>query len=551
LSKSINAIGVIAAGGLQSRAIHPVNISKTFFPLLNRPAIENSLDALGGIGISEAFLTVGPNEISLVSLPGRSNGLAVHTVIENQPRGTAGCLKQISDHTNGHTLVLVAGNLLFFAEEDLAQMMQFHKDSGSALTIGLISATNKNGMDTEKVNIGSDGEIESIERIYPSVRQNGGPKTSGLYIMEAHVLDHIRDTGFFDLKEQLVPELREVGKAIRGWTHERYSFSARTMDDYLRANFDCLKNYQLAKEFLQDYREIKKHVWVGRDADISRSATLVRPLIIGNNTRIEAGASIIGPSIIGDSCVVGSNGFVRESVLWPKSEVPLDFEVEKCLLSGRAFSAENSHCREMMLLNGSPRLSNAHDDKKSPISRKVVFKPPRSLGAENTYLAIKRALDVVLATVGLVLTAPFLAIIAVLIRLDSRGPALFKQERCGQNGINFRMIKFRSMVENAEELKPTYSHLNRADGPMFKILLDPRETRLGSILRACKVDELPQLVNVLRGEMSLVGPRPLEIQSPLEGCTPVRQARNNWALAGQGKGRPRIPRVDPIRSAIR
>ena len=511
LSNSIDAKAVIAAGGLQSRAIHPVNISKTFFPLLNKPAIENSLNALGGIGISETFLAVGPNEISLADLPNRSNGLAVHTVVEDYPRGTAGCLKQVSDRLNGHTLIVISGNLLFFAEEDLVEMMQFHRNSGSSLTIGLISAANKNGMDTEKVRIGSNGEIESIERIYPSVKRNGGPKTSGLYIMEPHVLDNIRDNGFFDLKEQLVPELRDAGKAIRGWTHERYSSSAHTMDDYLRANFDCLKNYDLAKEYLKDYTEIKKHVWVGRNADISPSATLVRPLIIGNNARIEAGASIVGPTIIGDRCFVGSDSFIRESVLWPGSEVPVDFEVEKCLLSGRAFSTENSHCREMVLLNGNPSLNNGSGAGEKTVSRKVSFKAARSIGAEKTYLAIKRFFDIVLAAFLLIPAAPFFALAALLIKLDSKGPAFFLQKRCGKNGISFQMIKFRSMVENAEELKLTYRHLNRADGPMFKILNDPRETRVGRILRTCKMDELPQLINVLRGEMSLVGPRPLSM----------------------------------------
>jgi lipopolysaccharide/colanic/teichoic acid biosynthesis glycosyltransferase/dTDP-glucose pyrophosphorylase len=507
----MNAKAVIAAGGLQSRAIHPVNISKTFFPLLNRPAIEHSLDALGGLGISEAFLTVGPNEISLAELPNRSNGLAVHTVIEDHPRGTAGCLRQVSDRLNGHTLIVVAGNLLFFAKEDLAKMMQYHRDSAADLTVGLISAANRNGMDTEKVCIGSDGNIESIERFYPSVKHNGGPTTSGLYIMESHVLDQIRDTGFFDLKEQLVPQLRKVGKTIRGWTHESYSSSARTMDDYLRANFDCLKNYDLAKKYLKNYREIKRHVWVGRDVDISPSATLVRPLIIGSNVRIEAGASIVGPSIIGDGCLVAANSLVRESVLWPNSYVPFDFEVEKCLISGKAFSTENGHCREMVLVNGDPSLNNGSGTKEKGLSRKVALKSVRSARAEKTYLTVKRFFDLAVAAFLLIPALPFFALIAILIKLDSRGPAFFLQNRCGKDGIPFRMIKFRSMVENAEKLKRTYRHLNRADGPMFKIENDPRETRFGRILRSCKLDELPQLLNVLRGEMSLVGPRPLSM----------------------------------------
>ena len=100
--------------------------------------------------------------------------------------------------------------------------------------------------------------------------------------MEPHVLDHIKASGFFDIKEQLIPELRDVGAKVLGWTHEKFSSGAQTMDDYLAANFEFLKNYPLAKEYLRDYREIRKHVWVGRNADISPSAVLVRPIIIGH-----------------------------------------------------------------------------------------------------------------------------------------------------------------------------------------------------------------------------------------------------------------------------
>ena len=509
--KSLQAKVVIAAGGLQSRAIHPVNISKTFFPLLNKPAIEKTLETLGGLGISDAYLAVGPNELILADMPRRSNGLAIHTIVEDNPRGTAGCLKQIENQLNGDTLIVIAGNLLFFAEEDLAEMMSFHRESRADLTIGLISATNKNGMDTEKVRIGTDGLIERIERIYPPVRRNGGPKTSGLYIMESHVLGHIRDSGYFDIKEQLVPALRDTGKTVRGWTHERYSSGARTMDDYLSANFELLENPDLVREYLGEYREIKKHVWVGRDVDISPSATLARPLIIGHGARIEAGASVVGPSIIGDRSVLEHNCFVRESVLWPGSEVPSDFEIDRSLLSGRAFSSENSHCREMVLLNGTPSLRAKAAPKTMPIRREVAFRSARTPGSEKTYRGIKYILDVVLAAIGLVVSAPLFALIGILIKLDSKGPVFFLQERCGENGKPFRMIKFRSMVGNAEELKLSFSHLNRADGPMFKIINDPRETRFGRLLRACKLDELPQIVNVLQGNMSIVGPRPLSM----------------------------------------
>ena len=123
-------------------------------------------------------------------------------------------------------------------------------------------------------------------------------------------------------------------------------------------------------------------------------------------------------------------------------------------------------------------------------------------------LLVKRATDVAIAAAGLVALAPLMAAIAGVIRMTSPGPAIFRQVRCGLNGRRFVFYKFRSMCENAEELKETLTHLNARDGVVFKIPDDPRLTRVGRWLRKFSIDEWPQLWNVLRGDMSLVGPRP-------------------------------------------
>jgi lipopolysaccharide/colanic/teichoic acid biosynthesis glycosyltransferase len=126
----------------------------------------------------------------------------------------------------------------------------------------------------------------------------------------------------------------------------------------------------------------------------------------------------------------------------------------------------------------------------------------------HRYLVTKRVLDVAICTVLLVVAVPALALCALAIRLDSPGPAFFTQERTGRDGRRFRMLKLRTMLANAEELKATLAHLNVLPPPDFKIPDDPRITRVGRFLRATSLDELPQLLNVLRGDMSLVGPRP-------------------------------------------
>ncbi len=121
---------------------------------------------------------------------------------------------------------------------------------------------------------------------------------------------------------------------------------------------------------------------------------------------------------------------------------------------------------------------------------------------------VKRPLDVLGSLLGLVALSLVFLIIAVLIRLDSPGPILFRQVRIGKDGRPFWLFKFRSMVENAEEMKQKLMHLNELEGPVFKISEDPRITPIGRFLRKTSLDELPQLLNVLYGQMSLVGPRP-------------------------------------------
>lgn len=142
-------------------------------------------------------------------------------------------------------------------------------------------------------------------------------------------------------------------------------------------------------------------------------------------------------------------------------------------------------------------------DKENSLEFKAINKENRLM-----YDASKRLMDILLSLLGLIMVSPIMLIVAILIKLESSGPIIFSQKRVGLNGKEFNMLKFRSMVQNAEELKEKLQKQNEMSGPMFKMKEDPRVTKVGRFIRKTSIDELPQLINILKGEMSLVGPRP-------------------------------------------
>ena len=160
-------------------------------------------------------------------------------------------------------------------------------------------------------------------------------------------------------------------------------------------------------------------------------------------------------------------------------------------------------CRESELLDQKKELVNDH----------IV------------YLVLKRLIDIVGAIFGLLLASPIMLIVAILIKLeDPKGPIFFSQIRNGAYPTTFKMYKFRSMYIDAEERLEELMHLNEQSGPAFKIKDDPRITKIGKFIRKTSLDELPQLFNVLKGEMSLVGPRPA-IPREVEQYTPYQKQR--------------------------
>lgn len=145
---------------------------------------------------------------------------------------------------------------------------------------------------------------------------------------------------------------------------------------------------------------------------------------------------------------------------------------------------------------------------KQPIDKSKTVLNQKYLNSRHIYHFFKRLLDIIISLIGLIVLSPVFLIIVILIKLDDHGPAFYKQKRIGFNGRAFEMYKFRSMVVDADKKLAKILNQNEVQGAMFKMKRDPRITRVGHFLRNHSLDELPQLVNVLKGDMSLVGPRP-------------------------------------------
>ena len=189
---------------------------------------------------------------------------------------------------------------------------------------------------------------------------------------------------------------------------------------------------------------------------------------------------------------------------------------------------------------GDTKLPGRHEEQSTGRAQTLSAVPLAMM--VPAYPRWKRALDVTGASVGLLVSSPFLLSCAALIKITSPGPVLFCQQRTGYLGQPFTIFKLRTMVVNAADLQAKLREKNERDGPAFKMLKDPRITLLGKFLRATGLDELPQLYNVLRGDMSLVGPRPLPIDEA-EQCKPWQKRRADakpgltcfWQLAKSRK----------------
>jgi lipopolysaccharide/colanic/teichoic acid biosynthesis glycosyltransferase/acetyltransferase-like isoleucine patch superfamily enzyme len=313
-----------------------------------------------------------------------------------------------------------------------------------------------------------------------------------------------------DIKEQLIPALQKKALSVSAYEIEGFHMCFNSINDYINLHrYLFLKSGYI--DYLENREEIAKGVWAGKDAKISSKAYLLGPIIIGDGCKIKDWAQIIGPAVIGNGCQISEGVLVRESILWNGVSLSDGTKIEYSII-GEGSNIPNNYCiKNMVIMNGisieDPNLIPSDYSIKGLINLSNIVLIANT--KQKAYKIVKKTMDIALSAVGIVLLLPLLLLIAIAIKIDSPGHIFYTQKRCGKNGKLFNMIKFRTMVVDAEKIHKELIFKKDTDGPMFKMVNDPRITRLGRFLRKSSIDEIPQLINVLRGEMSLVGPRPL------------------------------------------
>jgi lipopolysaccharide/colanic/teichoic acid biosynthesis glycosyltransferase len=347
---------------------------------------------------------------------------------------------------------------------------------------------------------------------------------AGIYLFERSALERIPRSVYYDLKEQFIPDLLLSGAEVRSHAITGYVRGIHQADDYLAAHRDLLRGRTGRTPAGE---EVAEGIWIEDGAVVDPAAILIGPICVGRGARIEAGARIVGPSAIGRDAVIRSGALIRDSVIVDGAIVGAGARLDRCIVAQGAVVAEGTVQESAVVADAIESLGDQtliERDLRIGVAAVPVDRYLAARGRERTYQAAKRVFDLLFALFGLVLAAPVMALVALAIRVESTGPIFFRQQRCGRNGRPFGMIKFRSMRKDAEAIKTVLRASNECDGPVFKISDDPRFTRVGRWLRRYSLDELPQLWNILRGEMSVVGPRPLALEE-LRMCPSWRDAR--------------------------
>jgi lipopolysaccharide/colanic/teichoic acid biosynthesis glycosyltransferase len=362
------------------------------------------------------------------------------------------------------------------------------------------------GGTTERVQVGANGAVGRIQRYYD---QATWPFTSGVACSLLPV------SCMFDTGELSFASLRDLRYRLaeRGVPSQDVFIGGGAFD--LSQESDLLGlSERLVVEHFRRSRGSDDESWsdVGLGCQIDLSSRLVGPVILHDRVVIGPHATVVGPAVIGAGARVGREAMVAQCVIGPHALIAPGLTLRHRVVFG-------------VVRESPPELRSAASYRPARVPTVDASEVhDQSRHGSRVYALVKAALDRSVAALGLLLLSPILLLIALLVKLESKGPVLYRDQREGEGGRPFECLKFRTMFVGAAAQQRELLAKNDVDGPQFKLARDPRVTRLGRTLRTFSLDELPQLINVLRLEMSLVGPRPSPFREN-QMCIPWREGR--------------------------
>jgi lipopolysaccharide/colanic/teichoic acid biosynthesis glycosyltransferase/dTDP-glucose pyrophosphorylase len=512
---------VLLAAGFDNR-LHPltVTVPPAALPVANVPLVRRSLDYLHAQAVDAVIINT-YRLAHAVEAVCHAAPVRVSFAYERPPFGSATALRRLQDRLRT-TFAVIMGDVI--TDIDLQAALRAHRQRGALVTIITVDPRADDG-ETGRARYGwveADAQGRARRLRGGRTAEPGGPVNAGIYLMEPAALAYITPA-VTNLGADLLPLLIEAGVPVHTYHARGYWLPVASHRLYAQATLDVLAGRVGGQR--PAGVEVRSGVWVGAGAQVSPQAVIHAPVAIGAGATIGRDV-ILASSAVGDGCVIRRGARVRHSVVLPRTRVGLAMRLEAAIARGNVLVELERNASSYVV----------DTDTLAPIE-------PRDWGG-----LLRQALHSAIALLGLIILLPVMLLIALLVKLDSPGPVLYTQLRVGaqrpepRRSRVFELYKFRTMYVDADRrLQEVLAKNQYRGGAFVKIENDPRITRIGRFLRATSLDELPQLFNVVKGDMQLVGNRPLPVYEAEALSEEWQQLRFNapagltglWQISGR------------------
>lgn len=458
--------------------------------------------------VREGIVPITPNPLTIIA-PADADADYLAQMAARWPRARVLCsgrdlVEMLAAYEVSDVLLVLDPRCLPVSLDDLGSLLA-HFSAEQQVAHHLVAFESVVAGTKEQVSLDADGHVRSIHRFYEPATWPflAGVAASLLPVSSGVLRDGHLPASLTELRGRVMSHgvsSRDVPVANGAW-------ALGTERGLLSANEHVLT--QLSSSSMR--------IDVGGGHRVHATARLLGPVALHANAVVERDAVIVGPALVGAGARIGPGALVVHAIVGQDTQVPAGVTVSNVAWLGGGTGPEIEAVPQAREETFEDRVARMTVDERRLSVRK---------GRDSTIwlqLRIKRIADLVIGAASLLLLSPLLALVAALIRLDSKGSPLYGSEREGKDGRAFTCWKFRTMVTNAHAIQHQLTEA-ALDGPHFKMDRDPRVTRLGRFLRKANIDELPQLYNVMMGTMSLVGPRPSPFREN-QICVPWRDAR--------------------------